>query len=64
MLIIAWTATKGPVVVWGADDVDMVKREQDECCQSIMLKSVRHVMREGERYPVKQLSGANGTFSC
>ena len=43
LLIMAWTASKGPVVVWGVEVVDIVKREQDEGCQSIMLKSIRHV---------------------
>lgn len=38
LLIIALTASKGPVVVRGVDGVDMVEREQDGSCQSVMLK--------------------------
>ena len=49
LLIMAWTASKGPVVVRGADEVDIVEREQDECCQTIMLKSKRSVAVECER---------------
>ena len=44
--IMALTASNGPVVVRGVDVVDMVEREQDESCQSVMLSRPRHAVSE------------------